>query len=331
MRGSKEIILRSIERILYRDKVEDYYVLEEDWDVLIILDACRYDAFAICSKLLNAKGKLEYRISLASHTSEFIRKHFLNSHSIAFLKDIVYVSANPMVDAALGKYRKYFYKYIPIWSFAWNERLVTVPPWETAYYALKTYIKTIPNNKRMIVHFLQPHGPFIGPIYGHISKCFSKEIKNFIKKYIVSATRDSCNKRCKSTMLALLNHYVKPLVKEGMLNGFLGLNKCFTLEDLVKAYIENLLITLPYVDQLLHTFSGKIVVTSDHGEAFGEYLHELIPIRVIGHFSGIHINALVKVPWYIVENSIDYKEALRRALKGALRLRLRMIKERQGE
>lgn len=35
---------------------------------------------------------------------------------------------------------------------------------------------------------------------------------------------------------------------------------------------------------------GKTIITSDHGNAFGEY-------GLFGHPAGYHIQALVKVPW----------------------------------
>jgi hypothetical protein len=321
MRGLniKELVIESIERLL-RPNFKCHYVLEEDWDVLIILDACRYDVFSHHFQVLGSKGKLEHRISCGSHTAEFVRKNFLRKEFLSLLRKIVYVSANPMVDAALGKVRKHFYKYIPIWRFAWDEHLVTVSPWRTAYYALKTYLAT-PKDKKIIVHFLQPHGPFIGKKYGHISKYFNKEVNEFIKRHVTT----HIERRKDNIILSVINFYIKPIIKEGILNGFPQLGRLYSIEDLIKAYIENLLITFPYVKILLESFSGRIVVTSDHGEAFGEYISKIVPIRVVGHFSRIHSDVLVKIPWYTVENSIDYQESLRRTLRNILKLRLKEV------
>jgi len=57
---------------------------------------------------------------------------------------------------------------------------------------------------------------------------------------------------------------------------------------------------MPYVKKLVDILPGRTVVTADHGEAFGEKIHPLIPIRVYGYPSEIRIPTLVKVPWLII-------------------------------
>src|SRR6056297_529711 len=48
-------------------------VMDEDWDNLIILDACRYDMFA---EQVDLDGELESRISLGSTSEEFLEQNF---------------------------------------------------------------------------------------------------------------------------------------------------------------------------------------------------------------------------------------------------------------
>lgn len=55
------------------------YILEESWDNLIILDACRYDTFKEEFDKRKMKGKLEYRISRGSETSSFLLENFIKS------------------------------------------------------------------------------------------------------------------------------------------------------------------------------------------------------------------------------------------------------------
>ncbi|MFC7028075.1 hypothetical protein ACFQH8_12520 [Halomicroarcula sp. GCM10025710] len=64
-------------------------IFEEDWDNLLILDACRYDMFEEQHSL---PGRLESRISKSSHTSEFLQSNFADRD----LRDTVYVTASPM-------------------------------------------------------------------------------------------------------------------------------------------------------------------------------------------------------------------------------------------
>jgi len=65
-------------------------VMSEDWDNLILLDACRYDAF---SKVNTLKGNLEERVSKGSTSKEFIKSNFVGRE----LHDTVYITANPYV------------------------------------------------------------------------------------------------------------------------------------------------------------------------------------------------------------------------------------------
>lgn len=63
-------------------------VLDEDWDNLIILDACRYDIF---EELNHINGNLTQKKSRGCRTPEWIRGNF----SCKELLDTVYISANP--------------------------------------------------------------------------------------------------------------------------------------------------------------------------------------------------------------------------------------------
>lgn len=63
-------------------------VFDADWDILVILDACRYDLFEAVSDL---PGDLERRESKAGNTVGFLRANVAGRD----LRDTVYVSANP--------------------------------------------------------------------------------------------------------------------------------------------------------------------------------------------------------------------------------------------
>ena len=47
------------------------YVVNEEWDNLIILDACRYDTFAGSYRTHGLRGWLEHRVSRVSETNSF--------------------------------------------------------------------------------------------------------------------------------------------------------------------------------------------------------------------------------------------------------------------
>jgi hypothetical protein len=323
----KEHIAKGIEVLMYGDNAACNYVLEEDWDVLIILDAARYDVFKEFHKLLNLNdqhGKLEYRISCGPPTARFVKENFLRKDFLPYLKNLIYVSANPVVDATLGKYRQYFYRYVPVWKFAWNKEIETVLPQHVAYYAFKVWLRK-PRDKKLIIHFLQPHYPFILKKYYYVNELVRKEMEAFWKSYWLLRSLSEKQRKILNIYYKL-KFYLKPLIKYDSITDTtlytVALSKRI-IEDVVKAYMENLIITLPFVRKILQTFSGRLVVTSDHGEAFGEYINKFVPIRVFGHLNRIRLDTLVKVPWYVIENDINHRESLRRAFKNMLKLRLK--------
>jgi hypothetical protein len=53
-----------------------------------------------------------------------------------------------------------FFHLEELWQSGWDENLKTVPPWKVTE-AVFRLVKKFPE-KRMIIHFLQPHPPFIG-------------------------------------------------------------------------------------------------------------------------------------------------------------------------
>jgi len=60
-------------------------VMEEHWDYLIILDACRYDYFAVMWKNY-FDGELEKRVSLASGTLKWCLESFKG-----YFPDVIYI------------------------------------------------------------------------------------------------------------------------------------------------------------------------------------------------------------------------------------------------
>jgi hypothetical protein len=131
-------------------------IFSEDWDTLLILDACRYDYFADQSDL---DGTLSTRISRASATREWVRANFTDRR----LHDVVYVSANPNYCKVADEIRAEVHAYIDVWrdDTLVGEQNTIVPPETVTEHALSA-AEEYPN-KRLLVHYVQPHYPFIGP------------------------------------------------------------------------------------------------------------------------------------------------------------------------
>ena len=281
-------------------------VLSLDWDHLIVLDACRCDIFErVYRKFFSTATVFKCIISPASSTMEFVRKN-LDDNIEKKLKDVVFVNSNPMIDHVLGaRLKKLFYKYIPVWRKHWDSEIGTVRPEDTYYVALKTYVRN--PGKRMFIWFLQPHYPYVDKRFNHIN-ALGREFMNRALHHDTS-----------SNNLSILIKIVKNLLRNGYLCAGIPDKICEyahqTPSEIIKAYIVNLLSVLYYVRKLVEILPGKIVVTSDHGESFGEPLNKLASLPVYGHPSRIKISSLIQIPYLEVKNSIQYQEAIRKALK----------------
>ena len=126
--------------------------IEEEWDTLIILDACRFDEFA---RSVDLPGETNHKISLGSTSKEFIRANFSNK----ILYDTVYVSANGWYEKLRDEINS------DVHRFVYTDRdaaggLTTKP--ETVTRAALNAFEEHPN-KRLIIHYMQPHQPYLGP------------------------------------------------------------------------------------------------------------------------------------------------------------------------
>jgi len=150
-----------------------------NWKFLIILDACRYDFFEnVYKKYLDGNVRKVY--SRASGTLEWVSKVFPD-----YYKDIIYISANPFINSKIevikGDFRfdakKHFYKVIDVWNFGWDENKGSVHPMEVNKVFFK-YLKKY-KNYRFVLHYLQPHPPYIGEKY---SKYIDRSVLENVKK-----------------------------------------------------------------------------------------------------------------------------------------------------
>ena len=132
---------------VYPTRKDGTHVLDEDWDILVVLDACRADLFeeGVDVQQFDSYRRVD---SLGSRTPEWTRENF-SGHDLG---DTVYVSSNGWVSTVLDDT---FHDLIEVWRETdgpCHPEHVT----EAARAAHDDY-----PNKRLIVHYLQPHRPFI--------------------------------------------------------------------------------------------------------------------------------------------------------------------------
>lgn len=99
-----------------------YDITEEDWDNLILLDACRFDIFSEISDSL--PGELYKRQSQAGNTREFLRHNFRNREFL----NTVHITANPMLYRSQNEVNVKFYDIFNVWQNNWADSLRTVRP-----------------------------------------------------------------------------------------------------------------------------------------------------------------------------------------------------------
>ncbi|RLF01006.1 MAG: hypothetical protein DRJ59_06795 [Thermoprotei archaeon] len=174
----------------------------------------------------------------------------------------------------------------------------------------------------MIIWFLQSHYPFVNRRFNNIN-ALGRGFMNKALHYNAS-----------SNNLLIFIKIVKNLLRKGYLCAGIPDKVCeYThknTSEIIKAYIVNLLSVLYHVKKLTEILPRRTVITSDHGEAFGEPLGKLLPLRVYGPLSRIRISSLTQVPYLVVENSVDQKEVLKRALCELTRTVIRESKQVKG-
>jgi hypothetical protein len=187
------------------------------------------------------------------------------SHTTGFLKrnftqkryDTVYVTASPQ----LVGYESWLHDVVHVWKDEWNEGLRTVHPKSITENTLKAHEDN--PDKKLISHYMQPHYPFIGPTGRELEShaTFTGGLQE--RQY----------------------HSIWELLSSGQVSK----------EEVWQAYKENLEIVLEEVIKLTKNLDGKTVITSDHGNLFGERV-SLLPIRLYGHPPNMPAKGLIQVP-----------------------------------
>lgn len=256
-----------LEKLAWRN-LEDYEgqpvsVLEKDWDNLIVIDACRYDIFDETFPELNS-GK---RLTVGSSSAEFIEKTFTDN----YYNDIVYITANPHFhqsefEKLTGKKAEdMFHTVFHTYKNDFDMEKGTVLP-ENVVRDVSTAEKLFPE-KRKIVHFMQPHHPFVGDINLQTSTGFDQ--------YLDAET---------GSISSLGGPWA--LAELGGISG----------KKVVDAYVSNLEFVMDYVFELADLLEGETFVTADHGNLIGEK-------GLFGHPYGSDAKGLREVPWFKLDKN----------------------------
>lgn len=255
--GGLSVLLEALTRgYLTIKPAEGDHVYEEEWDLLVVLDACRADLWAEVAPQYDRFGAGECRTSVGGTSSEWLTKTIDGADPTA-LEETAYVTGNPYsadyVDADA------FALVDEVWRYEWDESRGTIPARPITDRAIQL-ARGNERFDRLIVHYMQPHFPCVPDTVP------TSEVKDGI---------------------ALDRFGEEPLsVWEA-----LRFDQC-DRDEVWQAYRKNLQYVLDELELLLENVDAdRAVVTSDHGNAIGEYW-------LYGHVGRVAHPAIRHVPWY---------------------------------
>lgn len=207
-------------------------IFESDWDVLVILDACRPDLLQEVSTEYPYLGELDTRHSVGTATMHWMEQTFSEAPE-SELQNTVYVCGNPFSGHLLDGNQ--FQHLEDVWKWGWSEESGTVLPRPITDAAISLARDEEP--ERLLVHYMQPHTPFVTS---------SESPKLTLENFDGSGSRP--------------------------LDDWEMIEMCERSEEEVwEDYLENLRHVLDDVELLQENVDGdRMVVTSDHGNAVGE-------------------------------------------------------------
>ena len=273
-----------------------------DWDILIILDACRYDVFKEVYKEVLGVGELKKVKSPASWTFGWFVDTF---YKMPKLKDVAFVSASPSVnsdkiDIVNKEKRKkygdidfdaedYFKKVINVSETGFNRDYGIVFPEEVTSEVIRLLNS---ENCKVMCKYYQVHDPYLYFIYkGETEKV---NVSNFEERDKVVLKFDNfktfLSNFISDTTLWKIRKLIRKPPKEGL--GYLWLNN--GTEGIRNAYREDMKEMMSHIKEILKHCKGKtVVITSDHGENLGEKGY-------FGH-GARRTKEVEEVPWLVID------------------------------
>lgn len=246
-------------------------VFSRDWDVLIVLDACRVDALRAVEDEYEFINDISSVWSVGSTTVEWMALTFRKKYT-STIQNTAYINGNTQFEKVLRERRapphanavpfgpsfdtydvvdEGDFGYVDtVYEYGFDDKLGVVPPRSVTDRAIDIWRNHDPG--RQIIHYLQPHEPYIG-------------------------------------------------VNDPPEHGLRQLGKGdISRERIWNYYLDTLRLVLDDVELLLENIEADTVaITADHGEAMGEWgFHS--------HNIGCPHPVVRKVPW-VTTSGVDKK------------------------
>ncbi|GGM72535.1 hypothetical protein J2752_002382 [Halarchaeum rubridurum] len=156
--GGPGVVLELLSRAYYTygRRTDGVDVLGRDWDVLVVLDACRADLMSAVEddhEWLERRGTVE---SAGATSSEWLTNTF-GAASRETLGEVGYVTGNPYSDEYVA--HDAFAFVDEVWEYGWDDDLGTVPARPITDRAITAGRER--DAERLVVHYMQPHFPSV--------------------------------------------------------------------------------------------------------------------------------------------------------------------------
>lgn len=243
-------------------------VYESDWDLLVVLDACRVDTLREVADEYEFIDGVDSRWSVGSQSAEWLAATFTddwreevarttyvsgNGYTESVFVDGSRPPANNAIPVDLSSWsvvdEDAFRSHVKVWEHDHDERYGSVLPAAITDHTIRAAREG--DADRIVAHYTQPHLPYVGDAYREGRDPTELERRGY------------------------------ELLEEGSA----------AREAVYEAYRETLRWVLDDVADLLENVDAEtVVITADHGEAFGEW-------HAYGHPEGFPHPAVKKVPW----------------------------------
>lgn len=269
--------------------------LDEDWDLLILLDACRADLMAEVVGEYDYIDSYETKISCASHSREWIHKtlmedgdtlpekvrtkagialhpddneYIADRYTTRALPDTAYITWNHF-SRMLEEDQ--FYLLDEVWQYAWDDNRKLVEPRPLTDRTISVGRTRDPD--RIITHYMQPHTPFLERVRHRDPEFDSPDDRPISDVFKGDEPRNAMGNG--------MSEYT--MVQRGLVSG----------DELWDMYLENLRWVLDDIKLLLENIDAeKVIISADHGNAIGEF-------GCYGHRPYTPINGVKEVPWIV--------------------------------
>lgn len=143
-------------RHYYINKTQVVNVFDREWDILIILDACRIDLIQEVSDEYEFFNDIDQIVSVGSQSEEWMKNTFIPAKS-EILSDTSVVTGNPYSQTALDANQ--LKTLDEVWKYAWDEKIGSIRARPITDRAITQWREK--KQDRLVVHYMQPHFPCI--------------------------------------------------------------------------------------------------------------------------------------------------------------------------